>query len=234
MTICYFRPSAFYQLFQIPIRLLNDDVISLEEILGEDANLLKDHLANTINLHDKKELLDRFFVNLLFKRKRPDLYAIASIERVILQSAGNIRLDALLRETNLSVRTIERLFWEHIGMSPKQFCKVIRFNHAFLLRKNNPEISWHEIVYHCGYYDQSHYIGEFRSPIWGFLPNGLMKTMLVFRRYTSVIILTASSIEFELYLSFFSYTFKFLFYNFMLAGRYQCKMSAYKHDYIIK
>ncbi|MDD3458734.1 MAG: AraC family transcriptional regulator [Weeksellaceae bacterium] len=57
-----------------------------------------------------------------------------------------------------------------IGMPPKLFCKVIRFNHAFLLKRMNPETSWQEIVYQCGYYDQSHYIAEFKY-FTGFSPS---------------------------------------------------------------
>ncbi|HLT86712.1 MAG TPA: helix-turn-helix transcriptional regulator [Sphingobacterium sp.] len=163
LTICYFKASAFYQLFRIPIRLLNDDVIPLEEILGEQANPLKDRLANTPNLYSKKDLLDQFFLETLSRRQLSEPKGIAFLEQVILQKGGNIRLDVLLQETDLSLRSVERLFWEYVGMSPKQFCKVIRFNQAFLLRKNNPHISWQEIVFHCGYYDQSHYISEFRS-----------------------------------------------------------------------
>ncbi|NGF55980.1 AraC family transcriptional regulator [Parapusillimonas sp. SGNA-6] len=163
LTICCFRASAFYQLFGIPIHLLHDDFIPLEEIIAKHTHQLKDSLAHTICPHEKKKLLDRFFIHLLSKRKLSDLKAIPFIEQIILCYRGNIQLDRLMRHTNMSPRTVERLFGEYIGMPPKQFCKIVRFNHAFLLRKYNPKISWQEIVYECGYYDQSHYINEFRS-----------------------------------------------------------------------
>jgi len=163
VAICYFKASAFYRLFKIPIRLLNDDIVALEEVLEQHTFPLKDQLANTIDIRRKKLVLDQFFIQLLCQTRLSHLNGIETIEQNILQRGGNIRLDTLIRATNLSFRSVERLFGDYVGLSPKQFCKVIRFNRAFLLRKNNPEISWQEIMYHCGYYDQSHYINEFRS-----------------------------------------------------------------------
>lgn len=163
LTICCFRASAFYQLFGIPIHLLHDDFIPLEEIIAEHTRPLKDRLAHAVCPHEKKNLLDQFFIHLLSKRKLPNLKTIPSIEQAILCKPDSIQLDSLLREANMSLRTMERLFWQYIGMPPKQFRKIVRFNHAFLLRKHNPDISWQEVVYQCGYYDQSHYINEFRT-----------------------------------------------------------------------
>lgn len=163
LTICCFRASAFYQLFQIPIHLLHDDFIPLEEIIAEHTVSLKDQLANAAGPQEKKQVLDQFFLTMLMTRKMCDLKGIKAIESAILCKSGNIRMDTLLRETSLSIRSVERLFRDYIGMPPKQFCKIVRFNRAFLMRKHNPEVSWKEIIFHCGYYDQSHYISEFRS-----------------------------------------------------------------------
>ena len=47
-------------------------------------------------------------------------------------------------------------------MSPKYYAKVLRFNYAFGLKRANPALDWFDIIYDCGYFDQTHFIKEFR------------------------------------------------------------------------
>lgn len=162
LTICYLQASMFYQLFKIPIYLMNDDIVDLEEILGGDYQLLKDQLANAANNNERAEMLNRYFEKRVGKCKFLLNSSINMAENCIMRRQGDININNLMSDLNISRRTLERKFINEIGMSPKMFCKIIRFNHAFLLKKIRPATAWQEIVYQCGYYDQSHYIAEFK------------------------------------------------------------------------
>lgn len=55
------------------------------------------------------------------------------------------------------------MFIKHIGIGPKDYLKIIRFNHACKLMSTNSDIEWFDIIYSCGYYDQMHFIHEFKN-----------------------------------------------------------------------
>lgn len=170
VVICYFKATGFYRFFKIPIHLLNNDVIPAEEIFGREYRIILSMLQNATTNYEKKNILDRFFSSLFLKKQPPKTTLISLAEDCILNNTGNIKIERITSMLNISPRTLERYFIERVGMSPKQFCKVIRFNQAVLLRKLHPDFSWVEIIFRCGYYDQSHYIGEFKS-FTGLSPN---------------------------------------------------------------
>ena len=62
----------------------------------------------------------------------------------------------------VSERQLERLFKKYIGLSPKYYARIIRFNYIFkLIHLKNT--SWAEVVYQSGFYDQSHFIRNFKA-----------------------------------------------------------------------
>lgn len=162
LTICSFWPAAFYALFRIPIGHFNNDVVPPEEMLGPQYVSLKNRLGDAVCCQEKKNVLDAFFGRLVRKLNPAEPTLIWHAQNKMLLSGGNILLRDLLADGNISVRSLERHFLSSVGMSPKYYCRVLRFNKAFQLKAGNPHVSWQEIVYACGYYDQAHYIDEFR------------------------------------------------------------------------
>jgi AraC-like DNA-binding protein len=69
----------------------------------------------------------------------------------------------------MSERSLERKFRQHIGISPKLFSRINRFQEAFRLLKNNNYIKLSDIAFDAGYTDQSHFIREFKE-FTGFAP----------------------------------------------------------------
>jgi len=55
------------------------------------------------------------------------------------------------------------MFQNQIGIAPKNYMKIIRFNHACELMNTYPETDWFDIICSCGYHDQMHFIHEFKS-----------------------------------------------------------------------
>lgn len=72
------------------------------------------------------------------------------------------RIDAVAATACLSPRHFERLFLQHIGLSPKTFAGIARFQHALRLRDAQPDWTWAHVAQDSGYYDQAHLIAGFR------------------------------------------------------------------------
>ncbi len=84
----------------------------------------------------------------------------------IIQNFGNVKISELAEKSGYSVRYINRVFKEAEGISPKNFCRIIRFQccmNAITHLENNPNIDADELVCRLGYCDQSHMIREFKE-----------------------------------------------------------------------
>lgn len=79
-----------------------------------------------------------------------------------MEQKGKCKVSELAKNLNISDRTLHRIFLKEVGINPKDYLKIIRFNHACKLMSAYPDIDWFEIIYNCGYYDQMHFIREFK------------------------------------------------------------------------
>ena len=87
---------------------------------------------------------------------------ITPIVDYIIQKNGVIKIKGLEEKFKIGLRTLEKEFIQHIGLSPKEFARVTRFNALFAEIKTDPSVSWSEIIDKYGYYDQSHFIRDFQ------------------------------------------------------------------------
>jgi len=87
--------------------------------------------------------------------------AVVEASRTIASTHGQIALPALSRHTGFSREHLIRRFREQVGLTPKAYGNIVRFNRALELARA-PASSWAEIAHSCGYYDQSHLVRDFQ------------------------------------------------------------------------
>jgi transcriptional regulator GlxA family with amidase domain len=85
--------------------------------------------------------------------------AIALFDR----SHGALSVGHVVRRTGVSHRRLVELFWNEVGLSPKRYCRVRRFNDV--LRQIEPlgDVDWTDVAHVCGYFDQAHFNRDFRA-----------------------------------------------------------------------
>jgi AraC-like DNA-binding protein len=81
---------------------------------------------------------------------------------LIFEKKGMISVSELATFTGVGERQLENLFKKYIGLSPKFFSRIVRFNHIFDLVKKNKS-RWSSLAYEAAYYDQSHFIRNFKT-----------------------------------------------------------------------
>jgi AraC-like DNA-binding protein len=81
---------------------------------------------------------------------------------MIQKSRGVIRIEELSRSIGMSTTTLGDQFREKVGFGPKTFSRIVRFNHinSFIGRQQHTD--WQELVYTYGFFDQNHFIKEFK------------------------------------------------------------------------
>src|SRR5690606_26099003 len=83
---------------------------------------------------------------------------------------GNIRIRDLCDEVNMSQTNLEDYFKGMIGVTPKHYCRIIRFIAADRFILNNTHIEWDALVYRFNFFDQAHFIRDFKT-FFGYSPS---------------------------------------------------------------
>lgn len=157
----YFYPFALSQFFSIQGTDAKDQMLDLKSIIGTEANELEERVMLATNNSLRLEIITEFLERKLVKSKRPQPGVFEAI-KFIIQTNGMTRIEEVASQFFQSTRQFERTFKQFSGFSPKLFSRITRFQTA-LAEYNNKGKSLTEIAYDCGYYDQSHFIQEFKE-----------------------------------------------------------------------
>ncbi|MFO7800712.1 MAG: AraC family transcriptional regulator [Desulfovermiculus sp.] len=151
------------KLLAIPIYKVTNKIIDIESFWGLKGTQLINSITNEEKDQGKIQVLNDFFMLQLNNKLHIAQEEIHYILNLIEKKPGKITVAEIAECTALSYKSIYRRFYNHIGLSPKIYLRIIRFNRACRLLYYFPNINWGELVYHCGYYDQAHFINEFHK-----------------------------------------------------------------------
>jgi AraC-like DNA-binding protein len=157
--------------FDEPIEKFNDMVIDFADIAGKEARLLHLKLMEAESSDRKIELTEQFLLARLslFGHKFEKLKLVTSIMHEMNRGDFFENINSVAARYGMSSRYLQKVFLMYSGLSPNLFSKISRFQKSLqLVAKNN--LSLTAIAYHCGYYDQSHFIKDFKY-FTGFPPS---------------------------------------------------------------
>ncbi len=157
-----FQPGALQRLLGEPMyKMLPHKNYDGENVFGNNVRHIVDALANATDFETMKAIAEDFMFSLLSKIRRP--FTIDSIIPDIIKHGGNIKIDDLVKQACMSNRQFERAFIERMGVSPKFYSRLVRFGKAWLLKEDNPHLTWTDVAYECNYFDQMHFIRDFKE-----------------------------------------------------------------------
>lgn len=145
-------------------------------IFRGQQDLLVDQLRTENRPVVCKTYLDAFFLKFLRHSDRVPDERLARAMQQILRSRGNLSIAALEKMLFLSQRRLEQLFKEHIGLSPKKYADIARFQSVLADAEQNSSLT--QIALDAGYYDQSHFIRHFRKFTDG-PPSAMLRSEMV-------------------------------------------------------
>lgn len=130
-------------------------------IFQENIEPLLDALRSGKDSKSYKTLLDAFFLRYLREKAVAIDERIALAIRHILQCRGRISIAALEDLLFLSQRRLEQLFRAHLGLTPKAYADLARFQSALAIAHQHANLT--QLAIETGYYDQSHFIRHFKK-----------------------------------------------------------------------
>jgi AraC-like DNA-binding protein len=157
-----FTPLGAHQFLHLPMHLLSNRVIELDDLLGPVARRLVERLQETPNWEARFALLDAFISARLAEGRTPTASVAWAWQR-LHEADGCLGIGALAAELGCSQKHLIAQFHEQIGLPPKTVARILRFTRALLRLERSNNARWSEIALDCGYYDQAHFIRDFRT-----------------------------------------------------------------------
>lgn len=155
-----FLPGAVYRMLGIPMHELFDGGFDAVDFFGPAMKNINEQLQHITSLEEGKNIVEKFLLTQASKLK--EKLPFDSALQVLLNSNGKISIEDAASISCLSLKQFERKCYERIGMNPKLYARIIRFSKAYRLHEANPQLSWTNITYEVGYYDQMHLIRDFK------------------------------------------------------------------------
>jgi len=157
-----FKPGAFYPYLKSPVSGLTDGVFSFMEIFGEDGKSLEEKVLSLDDELKKIELAENFLHERTPERDE-NLVVIGQVADLIIVDREITKVDDILLRLNLSKRTLQRMFKQYVGVSPKWMIKRYRLHEAAEQLAAGSVTDWPKMAQDCGYFDQAHFIKDFKS-----------------------------------------------------------------------
>ncbi len=158
----YFHPSATRLLTGIPARELSNQTLDAALLWGRMSEVEERVLAAK-TAQERVSVLSEFLIERL---RRVHQHRNRTMERVVqrlLRVRSGLSVETMADDTGLSLRQFERKFTNEVGLPPKLFSRVIRFQGTILAAGNSNIHSLTDLAYASGYSDQSHFIRDFRE-----------------------------------------------------------------------
>lgn len=157
-----FTLTGIYSLGNIQMKEVADAIVPADCIWGREIEWLCEAMYGTSDTAGMIREVEQF---LWTKVKQKRQTVTEPLEHIVhyIQSEKVYSVKDILDKVYLSERTMQRHFINQIGVSPKQYAQICRYNAVRENLEKNPKIDWFEIVCKYGYHDQSHFVKEFKK-----------------------------------------------------------------------
>ncbi|MFD0620687.1 DUF6597 domain-containing transcriptional factor [Paenibacillus sp. GCM10027629] len=159
-----FKPGGFYPFIKQPISELANQPMRIQDVFDVEIGTLEQELLTQESESDMVRLAEQFI--------RPKLPPWDDQVEFINQIIDRVKVDREITKVDeicdlfhLNKRTLQRLFDQYVGVSPKWVIQLYRLQNAAETIEHQPRIDWSELSTELGYYDQSHFIKDFRTII---------------------------------------------------------------------
>jgi AraC-type DNA-binding domain-containing proteins len=154
----HFKPGGARPFLKEPLQELLNSHVPLDAVWGAKAGSLREELLAAQSPEGVFRVMERGLLSFAF---RP--LTIHPAVRYALNNLPGRHVMEVVDRIGLSHRAFNQMFKETVGMTPKVYSRILRFQHALDCIARSENIVWTDIALSCGYYDQAHFIKDFQS-----------------------------------------------------------------------
>lgn len=160
-VICVpFKAGGVFRLLGCAADELKDACLPLHSLWGNAANDLREQLLEAAPA-ERLGVLEKTLMQRIVSDNA--LHAAVEIAIRVFDASPWRTVASVVKEVGLSERRFIQLFKQHVGATPKQFCRIQRFQRALWRIECEVSTNWVNLALDCGYFDQSHFVNEFGS-----------------------------------------------------------------------
>jgi AraC-like DNA-binding protein len=154
----HFQPSGFNRLFGIPMTELTDAAYDAYAVIGPQIPRFEHELSDTPGFAARIQFIEERLIRVLGCHDTLDPVAVAAND--LFATNGVHRVSAMAADSGLSPRQFERRFLAQVGVPPKLYARIIRFNAALDHKLRLPSRAWTHIANDHDFYDQMHLVHD--------------------------------------------------------------------------
>ena len=159
-----FYPHAAAFFLGGKVDLFNDQVVDFSDVSGQTVAELHSKLMDTADWDVRIGLVEAYLMKRLslYQNKFGRIAVVSQVVKELQRSDFFDNIDNVAARYGITSRYLQKLFLQYTGLTPKLYSKINRFQNSLTL-VTKKDISLTAVAYSCGYFDQSHFIREFKS-----------------------------------------------------------------------
>jgi AraC-like DNA-binding protein len=184
MVVIRFLPGKSYPFLKLPIYELNNQVVDGDLIFGSRIHSLREAVGEMNSIEEKFQVVENWLQSIGRYQQNNEAIISYAVENINKYSSS-LCLGDLAFKSGYSQKQFISIFKKHLGLSPKMYHRIVRFNKVLVEIETKNSIHWTKLCYDLNYHDQAHFIKEFRQ-FAGFNPNQFLKERGEFINYVPV------------------------------------------------
>ncbi len=168
MMVISFKKGMAAPFFPFPMEEIADSVVDADLVWGSDFGFMREKLLGTADVAERFRIVEDFLVREFSGKLRVDpciAYAVGEMT----ERPDALSIAGMNKRIGYSQKHFTEMFRRSVGVTPKSYLKIMRFQKAVRTIDEKRDLDWGRIALDCGFYDQSHFINDFKH-FSGFTP----------------------------------------------------------------
>ncbi|MEP7322781.1 MAG: AraC family transcriptional regulator [Saprospiraceae bacterium] len=184
MFIINFHKGKAYPFVQMPLYELTDSVVDGDLVLSHEIMDLREKIQEVSVIAQKFSTVEKFLLKKFSSQLVINPFIDFAVNK-ILASPHQISIEQISKKVGYSQKHLIKLFKDNVGLTPKGFLKIIRFQKVISGISEAKFPDWTAVAFESGYYDQAHFINDFKV-FSGFTPKQYLQKQYEFLNYIPV------------------------------------------------
>lgn len=157
-----FKPHGAKVFFKTPLNEVTNLSVSLCDFSGKNSSELIERIVLARTNAERVQIIESYLLARIREKELEEFNRIEQVMNSVRELRGEISIDQMSYISCLGRRQLARVFQKVVGMTPKQYLKIVRFQHVLNTKQLNPKINLTHLAFECGYHDQAHFANDFK------------------------------------------------------------------------
>jgi len=184
MMVIAFKKGMAAPFFPFPMNEIKDSVVDADLVWGSDFGVLRERLLAIKDVNERFEVVENFLLRKFHSRLELNPCVAFAVEEMT-KRPDRLSIARMNEKIGYSQKHFTEMFRRQVGVTPKSYLRLMRFQKSVQKIDNATEVDWGTVALDCGFYDQAHFINDFKH-FSGFTPEQYAKIHTNYQNYVPV------------------------------------------------